>query len=331
MICFAPGQGGAYVFLSLPATAARQLLVPAALALALECMRAPTRGLVLSTAAAGSCARGRPSHLRDLPLDPVRRIPRRSRALGAGGRRPRSSRARGARRAGRALLALAAADRERHALGVTRRSRAPPRVRASTAGQLVVHSDSSYNLAPEVFTRAGAVAIAALLLVPRRRFRRAPALGRLRRGRVRSPCSRSCCAVPLHLRSPTSSRSRRRDGRPGSCPSPSRSSAGMGVLRKLAGPLLIPLALGAGMFLQIVYPGRLRVRAQDARACVDHVVLGDRCASSRSSSASRGAARRSRCEQRSRRRRSCCLSIAGGLLDLRPAPPPPSRRFRRGS
>jgi hypothetical protein len=32
--------------------------------------------------------------------------------------------------------------------------------------QLVVHSDTSYNLAPEVFARAGAIAIAALLLVP---------------------------------------------------------------------------------------------------------------------------------------------------------------------
>jgi hypothetical protein len=53
MICFAPGEGGAYVFLSLPATAARQLLVPAALALAFETIRSPSRALVLSTAAAG--------------------------------------------------------------------------------------------------------------------------------------------------------------------------------------------------------------------------------------------------------------------------------------
>ena len=53
MICFAPGMGGAYVFLSLPATASRQLLVPAALALALESVRSPSVGLVASTAAAG--------------------------------------------------------------------------------------------------------------------------------------------------------------------------------------------------------------------------------------------------------------------------------------
>jgi hypothetical protein len=53
MICFAPGTGGAYVFLALPATAARQLLVPAALALALETIRGPSRALVLSTAVSG--------------------------------------------------------------------------------------------------------------------------------------------------------------------------------------------------------------------------------------------------------------------------------------
>ena len=53
MICFAPGQGGAYVFLALPATSSRQLLVPAALALALETVRSPSTGLFASTAAAG--------------------------------------------------------------------------------------------------------------------------------------------------------------------------------------------------------------------------------------------------------------------------------------
>ena len=37
----APGMGGAYVFLSLPATSSRQLLVPAALALGLESVRSP--------------------------------------------------------------------------------------------------------------------------------------------------------------------------------------------------------------------------------------------------------------------------------------------------
>ena len=49
----APGHGGAYTALGLPATASRQLLVPAALALALAYVRAPGRALLASTAAAG--------------------------------------------------------------------------------------------------------------------------------------------------------------------------------------------------------------------------------------------------------------------------------------
>ena len=44
----APGHGGAYTALALPATAARQLLVPAALALALAAMRKPAPGLLVS-------------------------------------------------------------------------------------------------------------------------------------------------------------------------------------------------------------------------------------------------------------------------------------------
>ena len=32
-------------------------------------------------------------------------------------------------------------------------------------------------------------------------------------------------------------------------------AGGMGVLARLVGPILLPLMLGAGMFLQIVYPG----------------------------------------------------------------------------
>ena len=43
--CFAPGSGGAYPLLSLPATSSRQLLVPAALALALTAIRTHTPAL----------------------------------------------------------------------------------------------------------------------------------------------------------------------------------------------------------------------------------------------------------------------------------------------
>ena len=49
----APSYGGAYTALGLPATASRQLLLPAALALALAYVERPGRGLLASVAAAG--------------------------------------------------------------------------------------------------------------------------------------------------------------------------------------------------------------------------------------------------------------------------------------
>ena len=52
IVAMAPGHAGALTALALPATASRQLLVPAALALALEAMRRPTPALLASAAAA---------------------------------------------------------------------------------------------------------------------------------------------------------------------------------------------------------------------------------------------------------------------------------------
>ena len=52
IICFAPGSGGAYAFLSLPATSS-PLLMPATLTLTLSASLLPSRALLPSTAAAG--------------------------------------------------------------------------------------------------------------------------------------------------------------------------------------------------------------------------------------------------------------------------------------
>ena len=52
LVAMAPGSGGALTALALPATASRQLLVPAALALGLEATRRPTSALLASAAAA---------------------------------------------------------------------------------------------------------------------------------------------------------------------------------------------------------------------------------------------------------------------------------------
>jgi hypothetical protein len=120
--------------------------------------------------------------------------------------------------------------------------------------QLVIRSDTSYNLAPEVFTRAGAVAIAALLLIPlagfaaRRRWAAYVVGGSLAVFAV--------MLVPFLFTSLADlvsiSQARRAAG---FLPFAFAFAGGMGVLARLVGPLLLPLALGFGMFLQIVYPG----------------------------------------------------------------------------
>src|ERR671931_2721165 len=49
----ASGHGGSFPSLALPATVSQRLLAPAALALAFEVVRAPSRGRVLTLAVAG--------------------------------------------------------------------------------------------------------------------------------------------------------------------------------------------------------------------------------------------------------------------------------------
>ena len=120
--------------------------------------------------------------------------------------------------------------------------------------QLVVRSDTSYNLAPEVFTRAGAVAIAALLLIPlagfaaRRRWAAYVVGGSL--------AVFAAMLLPFLFTSLADlvsiSQARRAAG---FLPFAFAFAGGMAVLARLVGPLLLPLALGFGMFLQIVYPG----------------------------------------------------------------------------
>jgi Family of unknown function (DUF6541) len=327
MICFAPGQGGSYVFLSLPATAARQLLVPAALALALECVRGPTRGLVLSTAAAGlALAVVHPTYALFLWIPFVGFLA--VRALWE-----RKEVARGGLALGALVVPAALFLLWLRPIVSDTRSVSPDRVELHRAfaqyrGQLVVHSDTSYNLAPEVFTRAGAVAIAALLLVP--------VAGFAARRRWAAYVVGGALAVFAFMLVPylftaladvvSISQARRAAG---FLPFAFAFVGGMGVLRKLAGPLLIPLALGAGMFLQIVYPGDfeyvLRTPAPawiawfSVIGALVAIVLGL-------------ARRRPPLEMRAALAVAAFLLpvVAGGLLDLRPTSPAPIATLSRG-
>ncbi len=253
MICFAPGMGGAYVFLALPATASRQLLVPAALALAFESVRAPRFGLVASTAAAGLVlAVVHPTYAIFLWIPfvgflAVRALWRRADVV-------TGALALGALAVPAGLFLLWLRPIVNDTRSVSPDAGELQRAFEQYGSQLVIRSDTSYNLAPEVFTRSGAVAIAALLMIPLAGF-----AARRRWAAYVAGGSLAVFAVMLlpflftSLADVVSISQARRAA--GFLPFAFAFAGGMGVLARLVGPLLIPIALGAGMFLQIVYPG----------------------------------------------------------------------------
>ena len=186
--------------------------------------------------------------------------------------------------------------------------------------QLVVHSDTSYNLAAEVFTRSGAVAIAALLLVPvaclaaRRRWAAYVVGGSLAVFAVMLlPFLFTSLADLVSI-----SQARRAAG---FLPFAFAFAGGMGVLARLVGPILLPLMLGAGMFLQIVYPGDFEyVLREPAPAWITWLSFAGALAAlvvgvlRRRPPLEAGAALASAA--------FLLPVVAGGLLDLRPTPLP---------
>ena len=253
MIAFAPGMGGAYVFLSLPATSSRQLLVPAALALALESVRLPALGLVASTAAEGfALAVVHPTYAIFLWIPFVGFLV--VRALWERADVRAGSLALGALVVPAALFMLWLRPTVNDTRSVSPDADELQRAFEQYGSQLVVHSETSYNLAPEVFTRAGAVAIAALLLIPLAGF-----AARRRWAAYVVGGSLAVFAVMLlpflftSLADLVSISQARRAA--GFLPFAFAFAGGMAALARLVGPLLLPLALGFGMFLQIVYPG----------------------------------------------------------------------------
>ena len=257
----APGHGGAYTALGLPATASRQLLVPAALALALAYVERPTRALLGSTAAAGlALAVIHPTYAIFLWLPFAGFLVVRTLVARAEAKRIAAA---------LAALVLPAAAFLAWLLPVVRStvSHAPgkdelQRAFEQYAGQLDVFSPTSYRVAPEVFGRAGAVPVAALLLVPlaglalRRRWAAYVLGGFLTVAGV--------LLVPL-LFVPFSdlvsiSQSRRAAG---FWPLAFAFAGGLTVLAALLRTLVLPAALVGGIALQRLYPGEFSYRLED--------------------------------------------------------------------
>ena len=248
----APGHGGAYTALALPATASRQILVPAALALALAAMRTPSRGLLASAALASLVlAAVHPTYAIFLWIPFAgflavrfawRREPVRPGALALGAL---------VVPAGLFLAWLLPVIRSTASVSPGAAERA--RGFQHYAGQLDGSADH-FSLAPQVFGRSGAVAVAALLLIPltalaSRRLWAAYVVGG----------SLSIFAITLvpWLFTPFAdvvslSQARRLAG---FIPFSFAFAGGMEVLAALLGPIAAPFALLAGIVLQWRYPG----------------------------------------------------------------------------
>jgi hypothetical protein len=259
MIALAPGHGGAYTSLELPGTVARQLLVPAVIALFFRFVRAPTWQIALTLAAAGmDLAFVHPTYALFIAMPLV----------GFG-----------------LVRALAGADLRRSAGGlvafgapvllvfawltpivsetVSHTPAAVERARAlrSYASDLVVHSQTSYHLAPSVVARTGAIAVGALLSVPlavfaaRRRWS-AFVLG----GTVLVLVVELWSPAFTHFSDLVSlSQSRRAAG---FVPFAFALAGGAALLARRLGLLVLPVALAAGIVFQLEFPGDFGMRVQ---------------------------------------------------------------------
>jgi len=257
----APGSGGAYPALSLPATSSRHLLVPALVAAFFAFAAKPGWPAGLTAAAASlALTLVHPTYVIFVAVPLAGYVLARI-ALA------RDEIARGA--AGLAFVLLPAAavaawlapivrDTASHSPSTAERARGL----AHYPGQVDVFSADSFRLAPEMLGRAGAVAIAALVAVPlaalasRRRWS-AYVLGG-------SVAMLAILLIP-QLFTPFAdgvslSQARRAAG---FVPLAAAFAGGAAVLARLASWWAVPSALAAGIALELAYPGEFTYRLDE--------------------------------------------------------------------
>ena len=260
LVGFAAGHGGTYPLLVRPAPTARQLLVPAVLVFVIGYVRLPSARLLLTAAVASAAlALVHPTYAAFLCiplagwlvaefLAEPRTAWRVGAALGAVGI-PTVA-------VSLALLPIAQATVSHEPSAVELR-----RSLGHYRDQLVVHG-SSYHLAPGVFARSGAVAVAGLVLVPLavlawRRMWAALVLGG-------SIAVLAVMLVPFlfeHLSDALSlSQSRRAAG---FVPFAFAFAGGISVLSFLIGIFVLPVALLAGAVFQALWPGDFGFRLEN--------------------------------------------------------------------
>ena len=254
LLGLASGHGGAYESMALPATASRTLILPALLALVFLYVREPSRARLASVAAASlAMTLVHPSYSVLVAIGLVgflavrALLDRRHDVVYIG--------------AALAAIAVPAGLVVAWLLPIVREtaSHSPSRVELNRAfaaygNELDVFSRHSYRLAPELYGRAGAIAVASLLLLPlavfaHRRMWAAFVLGSML-------ATFAVTLLPFvfpHFADAISISQARRII--GFAPRPFVLAGGMLVLAGFLRLWVLPAALAAGIALQVAYPG----------------------------------------------------------------------------
>ena len=161
----AAGHGGSYVSLALPATAGERLLVPAILTLVFAYAREPSRAVLAGLAAGGlTLTLVHPTYSLFLAVPLAGFLAARALVDRADVPRLAAALVSFAVPVGAVLIALLPVVRDTASHEPSQAELA--RALASYAGQVEVLDPGSYRLAPDVVGRSGAVAVAALALLP---------------------------------------------------------------------------------------------------------------------------------------------------------------------
>jgi hypothetical protein len=249
MIALAPGGGGSYTSLELPGTTARQLLVPAASALFFRCVRTKSRAVALTLAVAGmDLAFVHPTYALFLAIPLAGYAVVRITEVKA------STAALVAYCAPILLVFVWLLPIVRETASHNPSARAKLQGLETYHGDLVVHSTSRYHVAAGIVDRTGAIAIAALVLVPLAAFasRRRWSAYVLGGTVIVLVLELSSFLFPHFSDLVSLSQSRRAAG---FVPFSIALVGGAAVLRRGIGVLVLPLALAAGIVLQLEYPG----------------------------------------------------------------------------
>ena len=166
LLGLAPGNGGAFTSLALPATASRALLLPALLALVFAYVREPSRALLASIAVASTAMTlVHPSHSVLLAVGLVGFLVVRA-ALDVRHDLPHIGAALAAIVVPAGLVVLWLLPIVRETVSHSPSHGEVRRAFLNYGQQLDVFGLHSYRLTPELFSRAGAIAVASLALLP---------------------------------------------------------------------------------------------------------------------------------------------------------------------